>query len=518
MFALLTTITATTAATISYLATASRLPSEVDASLQQATAQLQSPRIMLAPGFQPPPGSSGPSGSGGVVGSGSGVGGVVAAPPGSGGAVGSGSGIPTGPVNSASTTSPNVSTASIPPGPAIAGSGVAGSVGISTEPGSPLLKGLFDLVISERIDASGAVISKSNENTSVNLPVTAGDMLIAKNGGSPWLRTENVGGVPFRVITVPTPGGGAILLSRDLSETDQVLGSLRIWFGLLDLFVTLVAAAAGWLIARRISAPLTRLTATAEGVAANGDLEGTVETNRRDEIGRLARAFTSMLGALARSRQQQHQLVHDAGHELRTPLTSIRNNVNLLTRYPDLPPETRDALLSDLDSELQELTNLVDEIVSLATDSHDDEATTSVDMENLATRLAERMEKRTGRRVTVSSEPWVVTGRAKALERAVSNLVDNAAKFSPRDAPIEVVVRPGNLEVRDHGNGIDADDLPYVFERFYRASAARSQPGSGLGLSIVRQIVEDHGGRVFARNLPGGGAAVGLELPSNLGG
>jgi two-component system sensor histidine kinase MprB len=372
---------------------------------------------------------------------------------------------------------------------------------------------LLDLVVVERINASGAVISQGSQDGSVTLPVTTEDRLIAADSGAPWLRTEDVDGVPFRIITVPSPGGGAVLLARDLDETNQVLASLRVWFGLLDLSVIVLAAAAGWLIARRIAAPLLHLTATAEDVATKGVFQGSVESSRRDEVGRLARAFAAMLTVLDRSRQQQHQLVRDAGHELRTPLTSIRSNVDLLHRYPDLPAATRENLLGDLESELRELTTLVDEIVELATDSHGAEADTAVHIEELTARAAHRVEKRSGRHITLAGAPWVVVGREKALERAVSNLLDNAVKFSPDGSPIEVTLRPGHLEVRDYGPGIPDADLPAVFQRFYRANSARSKPGSGLGLSIVRQVVEDHGGTVFAQNAPGGGAVIGFDLP-----
>jgi two-component system sensor histidine kinase MprB len=328
----------------------------------------------------------------------------------------------------------------------------------------------------------------------------------------PW--TQTFGGQPYRVVAVPRDDGGEIRVGRSLAETDSVLSSVRNRSILVGLVIIALAAAAGVLIARRTTRSVTRLSAAADQIAASGRLDIAVPPGGRDEIGRLARAFASMLAALTRSRDQQQRLVQDAGHELRTPLTSLRANIDTLRRHPDLATAPRGHLLADLDSELRELSALVDELVALAVDSHDDEPEQAVALDQLAGRAADRTRRRGGRTIIVNAAPTVVVGKPEQLLRAIGNLLDNAVKFSPDGTPIELSVRGGRLQVRDHGPGIAAEDLPRVFDRFYRAVDARSLPGSGLGLAIVRQIAEDAGGSASAANHPDGGAVFTLELPS----
>jgi two-component system sensor histidine kinase MprB len=225
-----------------------------------------------------------------------------------------------------------------------------------------------------------------------------------------------------------------------------------------------------------------------------------------------------MLGALARSRDQQQQLVQDAGHELRTPLTSLRTNVAVLRRMEDLAPDARRQLVDDLDSETRELTALVNELVELATDRRDDEPAQDCDLGGLAEQAAARVRRRSGRDVTVVKDGSLVACRPSAIDRAIVNLIDNAAKFSAsggtKGAVIDVVVEGGRVAVSDRGPGIPAADLSHIFDRFYRSVASRSLPGSGLGLAIVRDIVESHGGTVFAEAREGGGSTVGFALPT----
>jgi len=328
---------------------------------------------------------------------------------------------------------------------------------------------------------------------------------------SPW--TQTFGGQPYRVVAMARPGG-QIIVGRSLAETNRVLDSVRNRSILVGLVIIVLAAAAGVLIARRTTRPVTRLSAAADQIAASGDLDIAVPPGGRDEIGRLARAFASMLAALTRSRDQQQRLVQDAGHELRTPLTSLRANIDTLRRHPDLAAVPRGRVLVDLDSELRELSVLVEELVALAVDRRDDEPEQTVALDQLTARAVDRARRRSGRSIVVDAEPATVVARPQQLLRAVGNLLDNAVKFSPEGTPIEVTVRPGRLQVRDHGPGIGPEDLPRVFDRFHRAVEARSLPGSGLGLAIVRQIVEDSGGSAGAVNHPDGGAVFTLELPS----
>ena len=330
------------------------------------------------------------------------------------------------------------------------------------------------------------------------------------------LWTQSFGGQRYRVVAVPLPGGGEVRIGRSLVETERVLGSVRNNSILVGLVIILLAAAAGLVVARRATGPVTRLTDAAEAIAASGrlDIEVPQGGRGRDEIGRLARAFAAMLAALTRSREQQQRLVQDAGHELRTPLTSLRANIDTLRRYQNLEPGARERLLGDLDGELRELSGLVDELVALAVDRYDDEPEQTVALEALGERAADRTRRRSGRRILVDAEPAKVVAKPQQLLRAVGNLLDNAVKFSPDGTPIELTVRPGRLEVRDHGPGIAPGDVEHVFDRFYRAVDARSLPGSGLGLAIVRQVVEDGGGSVRAANHPDGGAVFTVELPA----
>jgi two-component system sensor histidine kinase MprB len=367
--------------------------------------------------------------------------------------------------------------------------------------------------VAQVIDTDGTVAATAGK---VPLPIDEADRVLAASESSrSRRRTASLDGTPYRIQTTALPGGGALQIGRDVSEAERVLDRLRIQLAAVGGIVTALAAAAGYLIARRTAAPVGRLTVAAEHVAATGDLDADLPAGGTDETGRLAAAFTTMLERLAASRAQQQQLVQDASHELRTPLTSLRTNVEVLRRHPELGAEARQPILADLDAEARELADLVDELVELATDRRDDEATQEVDLGALAERVAARARRRTGRVVAVErAGAAVVSGQPQALERAVANLVDNAAKFSPDGTPIEIVVTGGRVEVRDHGSGIPDADRARVFDRFYRAATARAQPGSGLGLAIVRQVAERHHGRVFAGGPPGGGAVVGFEVPA----
>ena len=327
------------------------------------------------------------------------------------------------------------------------------------------------------------------------------------------LRTETREGTRYRVLTVPLADGRVIRIARSQAGTDRVLASLLRRSMGIGLVTIVLAALAGWLIVRRSTRPILRLTGAAEAIAATGRLDIPVPGGGRDETGRLSAAFASMLAALKSSKEQQHSLVQDAGHELRTPLTSLTANVETLLRHPNLNDGMRDRILADLDSELRELASLVDELVALATDRHDSEAVRPVSVLEVAERACGRTRRRTGREISVDAEPWTALVAPDRLLRAVGNLLDNAAKFSPGGTPIEVVIRPGRIEVRDHGPGIAPEDLPHVFDRFYRSLAARSLPGSGLGLAIVRDVAESAGGSAMAANHPDGGAVLSITLP-----
>lgn len=365
--------------------------------------------------------------------------------------------------------------------------------------------------IAQIVRSDGTVVGR--EGTTA-LPVSTEDVALATSGGDPRTVSVTIDGAPYRIRTVPVASGVALQVARDVSETERVLEALRRRFALVGAGVVLVAALAGWLLARRTAAPIEGLARTAETVARTGDLGVKVPHRGTDETGRLANSFQVMVDGLAASRGQQRRLVQDAGHELKTPLTSLVTNIEVLQRHGDLPDPERAALLADLRSEASEVTSLVNELVELAAaDARDRQPAERVDLDALARQVAARAARRHDRDIEVTGTGGTIMGVPNELERALSNLLDNAAKFSPAGTAVEVELRGGRAVVHDRGPGFDEADLPHVFDRFYRSDAARAKPGSGLGLSIVRQVADDHAGTAFAANRPGGGASVGIEFP-----
>ncbi|MEA5365230.1 ATP-binding protein [Amycolatopsis sp., V23-08] len=352
----------------------------------------------------------------------------------------------------------------------------------------------------------------------VRLAVGDDDRALAAAGAFGDRRYQDFTAPPddYRVITVALGGGrGALQLGIDVDESRNVLNALAARITGVSAIVLVAAALAGWLLARQITRRLVRLTQATEQVS-DGRLDGVaVPAGGRDEVGRLATSFDRMLGRLADARADQERLVQDAAHELRTPLTSLRTNASVLRRFAELAPDARARLLDDVDGEARELTHLIDELVELATRQYETEEPAPLALSAVAERSADRVRRRTGRAITVEADATRLTGQAKALERAVSNLLENAVKFAPEGA-IDVVVRDGRVQVLDRGPGIGEDDAARVFDRFHRADGARGLPGSGLGLAIVREIALAHGGGVFAEPRPGGGAVVGFTVAAEL--
>jgi two-component system, OmpR family, sensor histidine kinase MprB len=367
--------------------------------------------------------------------------------------------------------------------------------------------------VTQIIDANGRVQSSIKGQPA--LPIDAHDRQLAQHGGDRHFQDVTVKDVPYRVLTVALPGGGAAQIARNIKGDKDVLATLDTRLLLIALAGTIVAASLAWAIARRTVRPIEELTQTATYVAETQDLANPIQIDRRDELGRLASSFNTMLEALQTSREQQKRLVLDASHELRTPLTALRTNIDLLRRARSFDDTQRAELLTETDLELRELTDLVGELVELATDTRSEEPVQHIELAELVDRVVARHRRRTGREITVDvNEPAAVDGRVALLERAVSNLVDNALKFSPRDTPIEVVVDGSRVEILDRGTGIAPDDLPRVFDRFYRATTARTAPGSGLGLAIVEQIAQLHDGVITLSPRLGGGTTARLELPT----
>jgi len=364
--------------------------------------------------------------------------------------------------------------------------------------------------VFQALNADGTRIGGTPD---VDLPINDDELTVAKAGKGNVLHTVTASdGRQYRVLTHAYKDY-TLQLGRDLTEMEHVLADLRARILLVGGIAVGVAAIAGWLFARGLTKSLRTLTSAAGEVSTTGRLDIDVNANGRDEVGRLGAAFASMLGALSRSREEQQRLVQDAGHELRTPLTSLRTNVDVLRRHTDLPADMRVRVLDDLDTEVAELSALVEEVVAVGSGRTSDEPVKSIKLAEAVETAAERVGRRTGRMIDVRTDEAVVNAQRLLLERAITNLLDNAAKFDDTDLPIELSALRGRIAVRDHGPGIAPDDLDHVFDRFFRAVAARSQPGSGLGLSIVTEIAAAHGGSTFAENHPAGGAVVGFTVP-----
>jgi two-component system sensor histidine kinase MprB len=347
------------------------------------------------------------------------------------------------------------------------------------------------------------------------LPTTSAVREVASGKLKESLRDETVRGVHTRVLTTRGPDGSTLQIAKALTDVDDTLGRLR-WI-LLAVTIGGVGLASGFGVAvsRAATRPLGRLTATAEQVTATGELHHRIEPVADDEPGRLAAAFNAMLGALEASRDAQRQLVADASHELRTPLTSIRANVELLERARDIAPAERAHVLASVRGQLEDLTILVGDLVDLARPGERAvEQPEELRLDELVNDAVARARRHAPTTLfALTAEPCMVSGSRARLARAIGNLLDNAVKWGPPGEPVEVSVNAGEVAVRDHGPGIAEEDLPHVFDRFYRAPAARGLPGSGLGLAIVKHVADAHGGTVVAEQAPGGGARLRLALP-----
>ncbi|MFW5933837.1 MAG: ATP-binding protein [Actinomycetota bacterium] len=363
------------------------------------------------------------------------------------------------------------------------------------------------------VTAGGRIVAPPQEDGEVEpLPVSERTIDVAAGRGESFFETVWVDDVPVRILTVPARSSFAVQLARPLTEVEEVLSHLRGELALVGVAGVVFAALLGMVVARRAVRPVSELTTLAEEVAQTQDLTRRLGADARDdEIGRLAHAFDEMLAQLEQARAAQAQLVADASHELRTPLTSLRTNIEVLTRAEQLEEDDRRHLVEDVIAQIDEFSRLVGGLVELARGDQPVQRRVEVRLDELAQRIAGRVDPRQ-ERVRVTAEPTEVTGDPDRLERAVANLIDNALKHAPA-GPVEVEVTPTRVRVRDHGPGIPEDDLPHVFDRFYRATDARAAPGSGLGLAIVAQVAEAHAGRVEAANADDGGAMFTLYLP-----
>ena len=362
------------------------------------------------------------------------------------------------------------------------------------------------------VTARGAVWAPARDRGL--LAADAAAVQVAAGQRDSYNSETTLGGVRAMVLTTPLAPGLALQVAAPLNTVDAEVTSVGATLAMLSAIGVALAALAGWGVARAGLAPVGRLAAVAEQVTATGNPEGRVEVDRADELGRLATSFNTMLHALQRSLAAQRQLVSDASHELRTPLTSLRINAELLAGEPGLSGPERQEVLDRVVAQVAELGQLVADVTELARGEPVTSAPGDVRLDEVVAAALEGARRDwPGTPFTAGLEPCVVTGRAERLQIAVRNLLDNAAKFGPPGSPVEVRLIGGELTVRDRGPGIAPADLPGVFDRFYRAASARAVPGSGLGLSIVRQVAESHGGSVRAESAPGGGTLIRLRLP-----
>ena len=368
---------------------------------------------------------------------------------------------------------------------------------------------------------SGGQVLKSDQS-GLLLPITPATHAVAAGRRGSFFSNATVAGTPVRILTEaviatnPATGArmrGVLQAALSTTDTNTTLANLRLVLALVCLGGVVLAAALGLLVSRAALVPVRRLTRAAERVARTQNLGHRITASEQDELGRLAGSFNTMLAALERSRLAQRQLISDASHELRTPLASIQANLDALSLGGRLPAPDRARALAAAQAQLGELAVLVGDLVDLSKTEVDRIELEDVRLDLAAAEAVQRARLHAPQcRFELTAEPCLVRAAPARLDRAISNLLENAVKWGPSDGPVEVDVRGGALTVRDHGPGIDPEDRPRVFDRFYRAPAARSRPGSGLGLAIVRQMAESHGGAVHATNDSGGGACLTLEL------
>jgi two-component system sensor histidine kinase MprB len=374
-------------------------------------------------------------------------------------------------------------------------------------------------VFAQSIDSTGKVIRADLNQPDMTLVTTAAVNVAATQQEAPPFDVTTSEGTHIRVYAVPIGSGAALEVARSMTEVDRVLAETRNRLALVGLGGVLIAAALGTLVARGALTPVKRLTNIVEQVSRTRDLSQRVATASPDELGRLAASFNVMLGELEQSIRQQRQLVADASHELRTPLTSLRTNLELLERGQPTDPAERQQVLGELVGQTERLSTLVSDLIDLARDEQAQLIVEDVDLHQVAAEAIAEMRMRYPdvrfelERAGTAAD--IIRGVHSRILRAVTNLLDNAGKWSPKGGIVEVTVRGNEVTVRDHGPGIAPEHEAHVFDRFWRSPGARQLPGSGLGLAIVKDVAETHGGRVTLERPSGGGAFFRLRLGSS---
>jgi two-component system sensor histidine kinase MprB len=363
----------------------------------------------------------------------------------------------------------------------------------------------------------------------IKLPEVHQAAAVAAGTTSSFLSDVSVQGAPMRMYTFGLPGviyegqPVAAQLARPVGPTRHVLYMLRLLLLLILLGGIALAAVLGRMAARRVLSPLSEVSQTAEVIGETDDLSLRLAVHADDEVGQLARRFNAMLERLSASRRalddsvrSQRQLVADASHELRTPVTSLRTNIEVLLAGGELGEDERRRLLADVVEQSEELSRLVSDLIEVARGDLPDEGIDDVRLDHIVEEAVVRAQRNAhGTEFLSDLKPVTVRGSADRLSRAVNNLLDNAVRHNQDGRPIEVSVDVAGIRVRDHGGGINPQDLPYIFDRFYRGANSRARQGSGLGLAIVRQVAESHGGSAMATNAPDGGAVFTLRLPGH---
>ncbi len=354
---------------------------------------------------------------------------------------------------------------------------------------------------------------------SYEIPETSAIRALAARGRGQFYTDMRVRGTHIRVLVTGIGPKGALAVALPLTTIDNALSNQLMLLLVIGGAGILLAVLFGLLVARTALAPIARFTSQTESIALNPERieHERLDVAGSDELARLARTFNQTLDALEASVQSQRNLVADASHELRTPIATIRANLQLMREEELLAPEDRAALREDVIEELDELTALVADVVELARGSKPSGERGDVRLDSIVHDALERARRRApeltfGERL----DPTLVRGDGDRISRAVTNLLDNAAKWSPAGGAVEVTLHEGVVTVRDHGPGFKDEDLPFVFDRFHRAKDARSKPGSGLGLAIVRQAAEAHDGFVEAANAPDGGAILRVGFGATL--
>jgi two-component system sensor histidine kinase MprB len=361
---------------------------------------------------------------------------------------------------------------------------------------------------------AGAPKGPLKQNPNRFVPLVGQDASVARGLLPPYFRDVRYRGVAMTLYTMhlPSSSDGLVRTARPLTEANATIARVRWLLLALTLGGALAAGLLGRLAANAVLRPVRALAGTVREVSATRDLHRRIPVSGRDELASLAVDFNTMLAALDESQQAQQQLIADASHELRTPLTAHRTNIELLAR-PDLPVEQRQRVLGAAVRTIGELSTLVGDLIQAARDGRSVDARQPLALEELVTAAVERAQHRAPElRFASRLEPYRLVGARSRLERALDNVLDNAIKWSPPGGTVEIRLADGRLTVRDHGPGIAEADLPHVFDRFYRAAAARALPGSGLGLAIVKQTVDDHAGSVTVANADGGGALLTLRF------